>query len=58
MKLTLEQIREYQEVHFQEFGVMLTDNQAEEQAQRWLSFLSVIFNSHGNEYEQSSNRTL
>lgn len=56
MRLSSETIREYQEIHQEEFGVLLDDNQAEAMAQKWLSFFSTIFKPHENEHSEPPRR--
>ncbi len=54
MKLSPESIREYQQIHFAEFGEEITEREAEASAERILSLFQYIFNHEVN--EQSSQK--
>ncbi|MBI5414468.1 hypothetical protein HZA38_03045 [Candidatus Peregrinibacteria bacterium] len=43
MKISPEMIREYQEIHLQEFGVALEDSEAEKEATRMLQLFEILF---------------
>ena len=48
MKLTTEAICEYKQAHFLQYGVALTEEEAEEQAAKVFSLMKFIFNSNSN----------
>jgi hypothetical protein len=45
MKIPKLSIEEYQQAYFEEYGVRLTEKEAEQQAQKVLSLMKFIFNS-------------
>lgn len=44
MKLSSTAIQEYQQAHFLQFGVRLTEKEAEQQAEKVLSLMKFMFN--------------
>ena len=54
MKLSAEDIEEFKTIYRKEYGVELSDSDAEEQAQRLLRFFKAIMRAVSNQQERSS----